>query len=125
MDGFSDKLKSMLSDPDSMSKIMEVAKTLSSSQNAASADGTEEGGLREEDSPVEEGAPGEEGGAPLLSRIPGLGELTKLVGKGGKERTALLHAIRPYLRAQKRDKLDWALQAMKTLDLLSLAEKVL
>ena len=92
----SEKLSSVLSDPKSMAKIAEIARDLS---------------LPQEEEPP---AP-----AQKLAKMPYLSELSRFVGKGGKERTALLSSLKPYLKREKRARLDRILTVLNALNLLA------
>ena len=93
---FSEKLSSVLSDPKSMAKIAEIARDLS---------------LPEEEEPS---APAQQ-----LAKMPYLSELSRFVGKGGKERMALLSSLKPYLKREKRARLDRILTVLNALNLLA------
>lgn len=111
MDGFSDKLKTVLSDPESMAKITEIARGFAE-KNAAP--------------PAEkhvESEPAKEVGELLQS--PAIAEALHLLSNGSKERVALLQAMRPFVKEEKKAKLDRIIGTMKTLDLLTSAQKLL
>jgi len=94
----SEKLQSVLSDPDSMAKIASIA-----------------GGLLGENalpSPAEEEKPS-------LAALPYMKELSLLVGSGSRERKALLSALRPYLKREKQMRLDKILTLLSALEILS------
>ena len=92
----SEKLSSVLSDPKSMAKIAEIARGLS---------------LPGEPQPP---APTQE-----LAKMPYLSELSRFVGKGGRERVALLSALKPYLKREKRARLERILTVLNALNLLA------
>ena len=120
MDGFSDKLKTILSDPESLNTIMNLAKGFTGPPSP--------GG------PREEGQGGEEDSAAWtppasaatdLMNIPGMGDLLHTISSGSRERIDLLQAMRPFVKETKKPKLDKIIQAMKTLDLFTTAQKLL
>ena len=100
---FDDKLNALLSNPDAMSQIMQLANSLSGDSDTPSA-------------------PAGAGGAGPRSRGGGLFSLsggTGLLGKGvpvgeemGRDSNArrLLYALRPYLKEERQEKIERALQ---------------
>ena len=105
---FDDKLNSILSNPDAMSQIMQLAQSLS-----GPGPGTE--------SPPPPPSPG--GGGDLFSSLSSLAggmdpklltRLLPLVQELGGQRDSnarqLLYALRPYLKEEKQDKVERALQ---------------
>lgn len=112
MDGFSEKLKTVLSDPESMAKITEIAR-----------------GFAEKQAPKEEGeqAPSLPAPDPMkeLLHSPAIAQALRLLGDGSRERVALLQAMRPFVKEEKKEKLDKIIGTMKTLDLLTSAQKLL
>lgn len=113
---FDDKLNSLLSDPGSMAKIMELAQSLSAGEAAQPA------AAPPPPPPPPPAAPASSagtGGNPLsaltggldpklLSRLlPLMQELNR--DDGGASRQ-LLYALRPYLRQDRQDKVERALQ---------------
>ncbi len=117
MEDFEEKLNTILSSPETMGQIMALANSIS---------GKPEGGV-----PAQEGqaqpqeAPGQpsQGGAAqqtgdMLSLLQGLDPsmLTKLAAlyreytRGEDEKAALLTAMRPFLRPERQEKVEKALQ---------------
>lgn len=109
MDGIEQKLGAILSDPASMSKLMDLAKGL---------------GLNPPDQPE----PPQESAAPesplpskaalpdlQLPQAAALGSLFSAMGGQGPDdkQTALLKALRPYLRPERQDRLDRAIQTAR------------
>ncbi len=100
------KLGAILSDPASMSKIMELAKGL---------------GLNPPGQPAAEASgPAQPGPKPSLPDLPlpqaaALGSLLSAMGGQGPDdkQTALLKALRPYLRPERQDRLDRAIQTAR------------
>jgi len=124
MDSFSDKLKTVLADPEAMEKIASIAKGFAMSQ------GGEEKGSQSEEKSEERRAVSapptqEEDPAMQLMRSPAILEALRLLNDGSRERVALLQAMRPFVREGKKEKLDRIIQTMKLLDLLSSAQKLI
>lgn len=100
MDQFSQKLESVLSNPEIMGKLMAMASTLN-----ASADPPPE------DPPAEESPPEE--------TMPNLAMLNKLSGLASRtavepEEQKLLQALMPYLSGERIRRLERAMRAAKT-----------
>nr|WP_325182040.1 hypothetical protein [uncultured Oscillibacter sp.] len=117
---FDDKLNSILSNPDAMSQIMQLAQSL--------------GGGGGEGTPPQQGpapawSPPPQQNPPPSQSLPPLGALSSLAGGldpgllsrllpliqelgGQRESNArnLLYALRPYLRSDRQDKVERALQ---------------
>lgn len=131
MDSFSDKLKTVLNDPESMAKIAELAKNFAGNKNASPPQSSENrtAELSENPPPSVSGAPPEGGsglgGAFDLIRSPAIAEALQMLQNGSRERVALLQAMRPFVREEKKEKLDKIIQTMKTLDLITSAQKLI
>lgn len=98
MDGLEDKLNAILSDPDAMSRISEMAKSLFSGQD---------GGQK----------PEPEGDVALIKRVAGL-----LRGNALQpDETALLSALRPFLSVERRARLDRAIKLARFASLAKIA----
>ncbi|MBD5162260.1 MAG: hypothetical protein HDT14_09675 [Oscillibacter sp.] len=127
MSDFEEKLNAVLSNPDAMSQIMNLAQSL----NLGGGPGGEGGGSENpQDSP---GPPpeGGSGGGPGPGDLSGLGSLLggidpamlqrlapligELSGNGGgnDERMQLLYALRPFLKPERRDKVERAARAAR------------
>jgi len=107
MSEIEDKISAVLSNPEAMSKVMEAVKSLTGS---SSDSGTESVMKREDrsDSPLQ----GLLGGMDPKT----MGSIMKLLGaySGGDDRRLnLLTALKPYLRRERQDSIDRALQIMK------------
>lgn len=114
---FDDKLNSILSNPDAMSQIMQLAQSLS---------GPGPGGESpppQSPPPQQTAAPPPMGGGDLFSSLSSLAggvdpkllsRLLPLIQELGGQRDsnarALLYALRPYLKEEKQDKVERALQ---------------
>lgn len=112
---FDDKLNNILSNPDAMSQIMQLAQSLS-------------GGGGEEQQPAQQPPPPRQapppappaGGGDLLSSLAGgmdSGLLTRLLpviqelgSQSDSNARRLLYALRPYLKEERQEKVERALQ---------------
>ncbi len=105
---FDDKLNSLLSNPDAMSQIMQLAQSLSGETASAAPP------------PAQPAPPPEASPSGLLSALTGGGDpslLMKLLpliqelgsGQDSPART-LLYALRPYLKPERQEKVERALQ---------------
>ena len=110
MDGsFSEGLKTVLSDPDAMATISTLAKKFAA----------REGASEEEKTPPPQNPLGE------LMAQPAIASALRVLGDGSRERVALLCAMRPFVKEEKKAKLDRIISTMKTLDLLLSAQKLI
>ena len=130
MDSFSDKLKTVLNDPESMAKIAELAKNFAGGKSAPLTPSENISNEPMESPPPVGTAPpvGETSrlaGAFDLIRSPAIAEALQMLQNGSRERVALLQAMRPFVRDEKKEKLDKIIQTMKTLDLISSAQKLI
>lgn len=112
-------MQSVLSDPEQMAKITQLAQGLMGQSGGESA--------KNGDAAAPEGeTPGAEPSNPTPSGIPSEGRilsaLTKALaaGKTGSRSTALLTAMRPYLRPEKQGKLDRALEVARMVHIAGL-----
>ena len=101
MEELADKIRSLLSDPEGVEKIMGVARSL----------GGEKGEKASDQPPSAVGA---EPFAQLLENP----ELRRLFGAEGKKRSQLLRAISPYLGEERRRRLDRILKATSAFEML-------
>ena len=125
MSEFEEKLNSILGNPDAMAQVMNLAQSL----NLGGGGGEQEGAPP----PPSGGAPPAGGGGglgdllgqldpKLLERLlPLVGELSG-GGGGNDERLALLYALRPFLKPERRDKVE---RAVKTARLIHVGKKLL
>ena len=116
---FDEKLNSILSNPDAMSQIMQLAQSLGGGE-AASAPSAP---------PPQPGPPPAAGGGDLLSSLMGgggmdpklLSRLLPLIQELGGQRDSnarnLLYALRPYLRSDRQEKVERALQLARLFNL--------
>ena len=113
---FDDKLNSILGNPDAMSQLMQLAQSLSGS-------GPEPSSAPPPPPPQQTAAPTPTGGGDLFSSLSSLAggmdpkflsRLLPLIQELGGQRDsnarALLYALRPYLKEEKQDKVERALQ---------------
>ena len=114
MDGFSEKLKTVLSDPESMAKITEIARGFAEKKTTEKEETAQEAAALPAPDPMGE-----------LLHSPAIAEALRLLGNGSRERVALLQAMRPFVKEEKKAKLDKIISTMKTLDLLTSAQKLL
>ncbi|MBR3837499.1 MAG: hypothetical protein IKJ74_05055 [Clostridia bacterium] len=116
---FSQKLQQVLSDPNAMATIAGLAQNFSK-KNAEST------GASETSLPTGAGeAPREKGVLGEMLEQPAIASALKMLGDGSRERVALLQAMRPFVKDEKKERLDRIIQTMKTLDLLLSAQKLL
>lgn len=129
MSGFEEKLNAILSDPESMSQIMGLAQSLN-----LGGGGTPQNGSAPPQPPPD-GAPS---GGGIPNDLAGLGSLLgqidpklihrllplagELAGGGNDERMQLLYALRPFLKPERRDKVE---RAAKTARLIHVGKKLL
>ena len=125
---FDDKLNSILSNPDAMSQIMQLAQSLGGGGAQESAPppppdqpGGQPGGPAW-GNPPQAAPPPAGGGGDLLSSLLGgggldMGLLTRLLpliqelgGQRDSNARNLLYALRPYLRSDRQEKVERALQ---------------
>ena len=116
---FDDKLNELLSNPDSMAQIMRLAQSLSGS--------SEEGGGAGQREPPPQSAPQhhhqeppQTSGGDLLSSLAGgldpkllmrlLPLIQELGGQQDSNARNLLYALRPYLKPERQEKVERALQ---------------
>jgi len=122
MGEFEEKLNAFLSNPDAMAQVMNLAQSLN-----LGGGGPGEAANRQEERP-QSPPPPPSGGMPqgleglggllgnldpnLISRLlPLVGELTN--ESGSDERLQLLYALRPFLKPERRDKVERAVKAAK------------
>ena len=104
MDDLSEKLSGILSDPEAMKEIAQLASSL----------GVDAPGVHKEPAPVNRSESSD-----MTSMMSGL---LPLIGKIKQEddTTRLLDAIRPFLSEERREKLDKAKKLLKMMKLLPL-----
>lgn len=120
---FDEKLNSILSNPDAMSQIMQLAQSLGGGGQSAPPPGQTAGQAPAWSPPPPQQAapPPPGGGGDLLSSLLGggggldpglLSRLVPLIQELGGDSNArnLLYALRPYLRQDRQEKVERALQ---------------
>ena len=106
---FSEQLSRVLTDPESMKAIRQIAQNLSADEKAA---------------PKSAAALGAENScAASAQSLPFVSDALKLFQNGSRERVALLSALRPFIKEDKRERLDRIIQTLRMLDVLCLAQK--
>ncbi len=105
MDELSEKLASLLNDPDTMAQVRQMAENLLG-----------------ENSPAEENRPSMD----ISNMLQGedLGKIMSIISQlkntGNDSRTLLLNALKPHLSEPKREKVDIAIKILRLLELLPL-----
>lgn len=108
-EGFEDKLNQILSDPDSMAKIMSLAQSLGGEQNAP---------------PPPPAPPRPQPPSPPDDAfVKGILRLMQQAQHTDKRQEALLCALKPYLAPERQAKIDEALRIAKLSQLAGLAFK--
>lgn len=102
MDDLNRKLAQILNDPESMSRVKEMAENiLSQNEEQKVADDNSDFGITD---------------SAELMNIMSI--VSKLNSKNDDTRTALLSALKPHLSEPKREKVDTAIKILRLLDLL-------
>ena len=133
MSDFEEKLNSVLSNPDAMSQIMNLAQSLNLGGGGGESPQGGQGGGNEPPPP-----PPPSGGGDGLGGLAGLGSLLgqidpkwinrllplvgELTGGGSDERMQPLYALRPFLKPERQDKVE---RAAKTARLIHVGKKLL
>lgn len=138
MGEFEEKLNSVLSNPDAMSQIMNLAQSLNLGGGSGGGE-TPRNGPEDSSNP-----PPPPSGGPAGDGLDGLGNLAdlggllgqidpkwisrllplvgELTGGGNDERMQLLYALRPFLKPERRDKVE---RAARTAKLIHVGKKLL
>lgn len=114
MDDFEEKLNSILSSPEAMGQIMALANSISG--NPGQDPGGEGEGSQEGGPPAAPSVKGADNNP--LSLLQGLdpGMLERIMSlyreysRGGDEKSELLQAMKPFLKEERREKLDKAVR---------------
>ena|GEM_PF-1462772 len=113
MDDFEQKLNNVLNNPEALDKVMNIARSLNGG-GAADGGRAAAGGLPE--ARQSDGGGASDSGAPAIDPAT-LGNIMRLweaYNKGGDpQKTAVLHAMKPYLHPERRDRMDRALQTLR------------
>ena len=106
MGEFEEKLNSILSSPKDMKKIMDLARSLSSSESTESADETENG---KRTAALQDAADGIDPAA--------LGMMAKVIKEYSSsvsdDKSSLLMSLKPFLKSNRHDTIDKALNILK------------
>jgi len=104
MDDLSQKLASVLNDPESMERVRQMAESI----------------LGENNKPENTSSPFEDIGSALgtneMQSIIGI--ISKLKGASNNPRAQLLNALKPHLSEPKREKVDTAIKILKVIEIL-------
>ena len=125
MSEFEDRINSVLSDPEQMDKIANLAKSLMGGE-APRESPSEEGGMLGKIGELAKGLMGGEepdrGGMDIDPAM--LGKISKLMSAGSKQdsdQRALLEAMKPYMSEKRRQKMDKALKIARLARIARLA----
>ncbi|MBR5295218.1 MAG: hypothetical protein IKU24_01355 [Clostridia bacterium] len=102
-----------------MAKITEIAKGFAARQNTKESPAEEKNMGGPEESTVKFDPLGE------MMHSPVIAQALQLLGNGSRERVNLLCAMRPFVKDEKKEKLDKIISTMKTLDLITSTQKLL
>ena len=112
MSDFEDKLNSILSSPDEMEKIISMARSLSESMSSK-----EENGDNKSEAP--ELTPATVNLDPKMLKV--MGRLMGEYNSTGSDKKQLLDALKPYLRQDRWQKIDRAVEIAKLAHLAKIA----
>ncbi len=104
-DELSEKIKALLSDPESLQKITAIASSLGMTGNGTAP-------------PKEEPPPAPVSSLPASAPLANLQALPAF-NMSGNRNTALLHAIKPFLRGERQSKLESLITAMSVAEIIS------
>lgn len=105
MDELSEKLAGLLNDPDTMSRVKQMAESLL-------------GGSGEDEEKQEQNSINDMLGADELKTIMSI--MGKMKNQGEDNRTRLLLSLKPHLSEPKREKVDTAVKILKIIEFLPL-----
>ena len=120
MNEWEEKLNTLLSDPDAMSQVVNMAQALSAQMggNAPQGEGNAAPPLQNASPPPDAGNPFSQLGSidpELLQRlIPVIKQMNR---PESSETSAFLYALRPFLKPSRRDKVDRAVQLARMIHL--------
>ncbi len=117
MDGLENKINKILSDPEALSNVMNIAKSLSAGSGSASS--SDRGEPAEEATTTSGG--NDRGDLGLMGMLGGMdpaliSKLLSIMGEYNRSddsRTMLFKALKPYLKKERQDKLDQASNIMR------------
>ena len=130
MDEFSDMISSLLSDPESMGKILNAVKAISGTDQSSRNENNKSESVPDivealAGNELQNGDAIREDKKNPFSAILSSPELERLFGNGNKERCALLMSMRPFLESSKRDKIDEIVRTLKLIDMFYGAKEFL
>ena len=106
MDDLEQKIQSVLSDPEQMQQVLNMARAL-----GVSIPESEEPKAREQEtSPPEQNIPPQAGVGALSEPVS---QLLQQAGKLEKRQENLLNALKPFLKPNRREKIDRAMQVAR------------
>lgn len=114
MNELEDKLNALLSDPDGMAQVMELAQKLSGKHDGDEAPKQTESERGDDLSSLLGALGGGLDGDTLRRLLPVVQQATR---RESGEAAALLYALRPFLREERRDKVERAVQLARMLSL--------
>lgn len=117
MSEFEDRINSILGNPEEMEKIMNLASQFMGGADKNEEPGTERSGQNKSASGQSSDAGAGPGGLGALGSLGGFdmemfSKMSRLMSqvKGGSEKTELLRAMGPYLKQERREKLEKAVR---------------
>ena len=120
MGEFEEKLNSILSSPEDMEKIMNLARSLSSS--AGNQDGRKDQDREEKEKAAENVPAALKAGEIDPKMLKLISRITREYSSAGDDsKAALLGSIKPYLKAGRQDTIDRALKVLKISKLAKIA----
>ena len=128
MEDLEKKISELLSSPDSMAQLMAMARALSGGEDTTPGDPEQAAPAAEAASAMGPAPPKPEHTEAGNFDLPDPQTMAKLMGimrrmsaPQDKKKTALLNALRPYLSAQRQQKLDRALKMIQMTEAAKLA----
>ena len=119
MDDLQERIESVLNDPQQMQEILSLARSLGVELPDAGAESAEKARAEAEMPPTPPSLPQGLGGAMAQP----VAELLKEAGKLEKKQENLLNALKPFLKPNRREKIDRAMQAARLSHLAGYALK--
>jgi len=112
LDNFEEKLNAVLSSPEAMDKVMNAARSLGGGSGDPAPPSAEKAAQAPDLSALLGGLTGENGIDPNL-----MANAARLLGAYNKgsdpQKSALMQAVKPYLRPARRERVDKAIQTLK------------
>ncbi len=123
MSELEDKLNKILSSPAEMEKIMNIARSLSGSADSQSAPTDAAAGAADDGAAADASSLGSALGSIDPKTLNLIGRLAGEYTSGKNDKAVLLNAIKPYLKEDRRAKIDRAAEIAKLARLAKLAFK--